>query len=84
MYHDKRFQKDSHFALIAFNHEQIKQSTSSGYLLAETPKFDNISKRLMDVDIEVTSPLSIRRDSFISPGFKDFFSAVTLKFDFLP
>jgi len=32
----------------------------------------------------VTSPLSLRRDSFISPGFKDFFSAVTLKFDFLP
>jgi len=25
MYYDKRFQKDSHFALIAFNHEQIKE-----------------------------------------------------------
>jgi len=32
----------------------------------------------------VMSPLSLRRDSFISPGFKDFFSVVTLKFDFLP
>jgi len=32
----------------------------------------------------VTSPLSLRRDSFISPGFEDFFSVVTLKFDFLP
>jgi hypothetical protein len=48
MYHDKRFQKDSHFPLIAFNHEQIKESTTAGYLLAEKPKFDNISKRLLD------------------------------------
>jgi len=32
----------------------------------------------------VTSPLSLQRDSFISPGFEDFFSVVTLKFDFLP
>ena len=32
----------------------------------------------------VTSPLSLRRDLFISPGFEDFFSTVTLKFDFLP
>jgi hypothetical protein len=62
MYHDKHFQKDSHFALIAFNHEQIKQSTSSGYLLAETPKFNNISKRLMDVDVEVLSHLIQRME----------------------
>jgi hypothetical protein len=34
--------------------------------------------------IHITSPLSLRRDSFITPGFEDFFSAVTLKFDFLP
>ena len=53
MYFDKRFQKDSHFPLIAFNHEQIKQSTSGGYLLAEKPKFDEISKRLMQVDLSV-------------------------------
>jgi hypothetical protein len=40
MYHDKRFQKDAHFPLIAFNHEQIKESTTGGYLLAKKPKFD--------------------------------------------
>src|ERR1700723_3407078 len=58
MYHDKRFQKDSHFPLIAFNHEQIKESTSGGYLLAEKPKFDEISKRLMNVDLSVLNHLS--------------------------
>jgi len=63
MYHDKRFQMDSHFPLIAFNHEQIKQSTTGGYLLAEKPKFDNISKRLMDVDIEVLSDLIKRMEN---------------------
>ena len=62
MYHDKRFQKDSHFALIAFNHEQIKESTTAGYLLAEKPKFDAISKRLMDVDMEVLNNLITRME----------------------
>jgi hypothetical protein len=32
MYYDKRFQKDPHFPLIAFNHEQMKESTTAGYL----------------------------------------------------
>ena len=53
MYYDKRFQKDPHFPLIAFNHEQIKQATTGGYLLAEKEKFDTISQRLMDVDVGV-------------------------------
>src|SRR6266487_225542 len=46
MYHDKRFQKDPFFPLIAFNHEQIKQGTTGGYLLTEKAKFGDISKRL--------------------------------------
>ena len=50
MYFDKRFQKDPYFPLIAFNHEQIKEATTAGYLLAEKSKFDDISKRLLDVD----------------------------------
>jgi len=57
LYYDKRFQKDPHFPLIAFNHEQIKDCTTAGYLLAEKPKFDSISKRLIDVDLEVLSKL---------------------------
>ena len=62
MYHDKRFQKDSHFILIAFNHEQIKESITGGYLLAEKPKFDNISKWLMDIDMEVLTNLITRME----------------------
>ena len=40
MYYDKRFQLDPHFPLIAFNHEQIKESTTAGYLLAEKSNFE--------------------------------------------
>jgi len=45
MYHDKCFQTDNHFPLIAFNHEQIKHSTTGGFLLAETCHFHDIADR---------------------------------------
>lgn len=35
MYHDKRFQLDEYFPLVAFNQEQIKGGTTGGYLLTE-------------------------------------------------
>jgi hypothetical protein len=60
MYHDKRFQKDPHFPLIAFNHEQIKKSTTAGYLTAERKTFTDITDRLMNVNLEVLSDLTKR------------------------
>src|SRR5277367_253180 len=63
MYHDKRFQKDPHFPLVAFNHEQIKQSTTGGYLLAETSKFEPISQRLMDLDTTVLNNIARRMEN---------------------
>jgi hypothetical protein len=58
MYYDKRFQQDPFFPLISFNHEQIKEATTAGYLLAEKSKFENISKRLMDLDLSVLTDIS--------------------------
>jgi hypothetical protein len=58
MYYDKRFQKDPHFPLIAFNHEQMKESTTAGYLTAEKKSFHDITDRLMNVDLEVLSDLT--------------------------
>ena len=49
MYHDKRFQKDPYFPLIAFNHEQIKKSSTGGFLLAAKDKFNSIADRLLHV-----------------------------------
>jgi len=63
MYYDKRFQKDPHFPLIAFNHEQIKQSSTGGYLLAESAKFEPIVQRLMDVDTAVLNDIARRMEN---------------------
>jgi hypothetical protein len=60
MYYDKRFQKDPHFPLIAFNHEQMKESTTAGYLTAEKKSFHDITDRLMNVNLEVLSNLTKR------------------------
>jgi len=60
MYYDKRFQKDPHFPLIAFNHEQMKESTTAGYLTAERKSFHDITDRLMNVNLEVLSDLTKR------------------------
>ncbi|EKM49195.1 uncharacterized protein PHACADRAFT_51079, partial [Phanerochaete carnosa HHB-10118-sp] len=48
MYHDKRFQMNSYFPLIAFNYEQIKKATTRGFLLANKDNFDQISTRLLN------------------------------------
>lgn len=50
MYHDKCFQHDIIFPFIAFGHEQIKASTTGGFILAETKKFNDIADRLLNVD----------------------------------
>ena len=47
MYHDKCFQKDSHFPLIAFNHEQIKDCTTAGFIMTKQTSFDNIANCLL-------------------------------------
>ena len=60
MYHDKRFQRDPGFPFVAFSHEQIKASTTGGFLLAETKKFDDIANRLLMVDQVVLSSIADR------------------------
>jgi len=60
MYHDKRFQKDSHFPLIAFNHEQIKDSTTAGFILAKQKSFDNIANRLLQINSDVLADITER------------------------
>jgi hypothetical protein len=60
MYHDRRFQRDSHFPLVAFNHEQIKEGTTGGYLLIERHNFHDIADRLMNINTDVLENLSNR------------------------
>src|SRR6201987_2870563 len=69
LYHDKRFQRDHHFPLIAFNHEQIKNTTTAGYLLADKVKFNDISNRLLQMDSSVLTSICNRlnKDEKVNP-----------------
>ncbi|KDR65012.1 hypothetical protein GALMADRAFT_48323, partial [Galerina marginata CBS 339.88] len=58
MYHDKRFQTDPNFPLIAFNHEQISQSTSRGRLVVQRSYFSEMANRLLNINHSVLSNIS--------------------------
>ena len=60
MYHDKCFQKDPYFPLIAFNHKQIKDSTTSGFILAKQKSFDNIANHLLQINSDVSTDITER------------------------
>lgn len=60
MYHDKRFQLDEYFPLVAFNQEQMKGGTTGGYLLTERRNFNEIADRLMNIDVGILDELSKR------------------------
>lgn len=60
LYHDKRFQQDPSFPLIAFNHEQIKGATTGGFLLTEKKNFSEVSTRLMNLDKTVLHNITER------------------------
>ncbi|EKM48995.1 uncharacterized protein PHACADRAFT_107787, partial [Phanerochaete carnosa HHB-10118-sp] len=57
MYHDKRFQMNPYFPLIAFNYEQIKKATTRGFLLANKDNFDQISTRLLNTKDSVLTQM---------------------------
>ena len=60
MCHDKCFQMDAHFPLVAFNQEQIKNSTTRGFLMTERQNFDDIAECLMNINVDVLGDLSER------------------------
>ena len=49
-YHDKRFQIDKLFPIVAFNHEQIKSSSRRSYLLTQRSNVDHITSNILDID----------------------------------
>jgi hypothetical protein len=60
MYHDKRFQVDTCFPMIAFNHEQLKSASTGAMLLAKRSKFDAIARRLSAVNPQVAGDIADR------------------------
>ncbi|KAI5827101.1 hypothetical protein K523DRAFT_201518, partial [Schizophyllum commune Tattone D] len=53
MYHDKRFQTDLYFPIIAFNHEQIKASSSASNILVKRADFPRIVNKLTVINLTV-------------------------------
>ncbi|TFK53318.1 hypothetical protein OE88DRAFT_1711380 [Heliocybe sulcata] len=60
MYYDKRFQMDQYFPIIAFNQEQIKSSTTGGFLLADKNSFEDVTERLLSINTTTLSTLAAR------------------------
>lgn len=60
MYHDKRFQTDRFFPIFAFNHEQIKDSTTAGFVLTKRSSFDEVVNRISKLDQNVLQSITDR------------------------
>ena len=58
MYHVKHFQTDPHFPLIAFNHEQIMESTMGGYWLTNKQTFPIFADQLLNPNVDVLSNIA--------------------------
>ena len=68
MYHDKRFQLEPLFPLVALNHEQIKNSTTAGYLLADKKRFEDIANRLLTIkESTLTNLIDRLREGPVKP-----------------
>ncbi|KAF8577640.1 hypothetical protein K439DRAFT_1649036 [Ramaria rubella] len=57
LFHDKRFQTDPDFPLVAFNHRQIKDSSTRSFLLPDRIHFDSIVDRLLSISIPVLTSM---------------------------
>ncbi len=70
LYHDKRFQIDTYFPMIAFNHEQLKAASTGSFLLAKRSKFQAVRRRLACVNPEVAGNIADRlsRGEHVKPN----------------
>ena len=62
MFHDKRFQTDLYFPIVAFNHEQMRSSSTGSFLLAKRTNFDSIASRMMSLNPAVLEDLAARME----------------------
>ncbi|KLO04888.1 hypothetical protein SCHPADRAFT_805632, partial [Schizopora paradoxa] len=60
MYHDKRFQLDALFSIFAFNHEQIKDSTTAGFIQTKHSNFQDVCDRITNLDRDVLRDINER------------------------
>ncbi|KAJ7788979.1 hypothetical protein B0H14DRAFT_2397881, partial [Mycena olivaceomarginata] len=63
MYHDKRFQTDLYFPMVAFNDLQIKSGVTGSHLLAKRKNFGNIVEQLRVIEPAVLTDLAQRMEA---------------------
>lgn len=63
MFHDKRFQVEGRFLIIAFNHEQIADGTRSSFVLAKRSNFDRITSTLSRINPAVVRSIANRLEA---------------------
>ena len=63
MYHNKRFQRDLYFPMIAFNHEQLKNSSTGSFLLTKRKNFHSVAKQLLLLKPGILEAISKRMSS---------------------
>jgi hypothetical protein len=60
LYHDKRFQMDTYFPMISFNHEQLKGPYKGSRIVVKRSKFADVSRRLLQMDPKVAADIADR------------------------
>ncbi|KAJ2914801.1 hypothetical protein MD484_g5620, partial [Candolleomyces efflorescens] len=60
MYHDKRFQTDTRFVLLAFNHEQMKSGASASFVLTRRRNFATMASEVALINPAVIMNISNR------------------------
>ncbi|KAJ3570418.1 hypothetical protein NP233_g4408 [Leucocoprinus birnbaumii] len=69
MYGDKRFQTDTYFPMIAFNHEQIKKATTGSFILAKRQNFHKIARKILSPKGDILGRIaqSFEKEGFFKP-----------------
>ncbi|KAL1738179.1 hypothetical protein HDZ31DRAFT_7068, partial [Schizophyllum fasciatum] len=62
LYHDKRFQDDLYFPMIAFNHEQIKACATASNILAKRSDWPTVKRTIRTMNPAVMGVLSKRME----------------------
>jgi hypothetical protein len=72
MDHDKHFQTDFYFSMIAFNHKQLKAGVTGRFLLTKRKMWPDISNHLKSLNHKVLKNISDKlsnRKTFFACNF---------------
>jgi hypothetical protein len=58
LYHDKRFQEDGQFIIVAFNHQLICQGTMGSFMLVKRNNFNKIAETIQKISSAVLSMIA--------------------------